>query len=50
VIIEMSVPIARIGGMGNEVPLSLFDEAAAADAHQHHQVIFEPELVVRQST
>jgi LacI family transcriptional regulator len=28
----------------------LLDEAAAGEGHQHRQVIFEPELVVRQST
>jgi hypothetical protein len=28
----------------------LLEEAAAGDGHQHQQVIFEPELIVRQST
>jgi hypothetical protein len=28
----------------------LLEEAAAGDNHQHQQVIFEPELIVRQST
>jgi hypothetical protein len=27
----------------------LLDEAASDDAHQPYQVIFEPELVIRQS-
>jgi hypothetical protein len=28
----------------------LLAEAASDDAHQHQQVIFEPELIIRQST
>jgi DNA-binding LacI/PurR family transcriptional regulator len=28
----------------------LLEEAAAGSDHQHQQVIFEPELIVRQST
>jgi hypothetical protein len=28
----------------------LVEEAAADETHQHQQVIFEPQLVVRQST
>jgi LacI family transcriptional regulator len=36
--------------LGRTAARMLLDEAAADDAHQHHQVIFEPELVVRQST
>jgi DNA-binding LacI/PurR family transcriptional regulator len=28
----------------------LLEEAAAGETHQHQQVIFEPELIVRQST
>ena len=36
--------------LGRTAARMLLDEASADDAHQHHQVIFEPELVVRQST
>jgi hypothetical protein len=28
----------------------LIEESAADDTHQHQQVIFEPQLVIRQST
>jgi len=28
----------------------LLAEAASDDAHQHQQVIFEPELIIRRST
>jgi hypothetical protein len=28
----------------------LIEEAAADESHQHQQVIFEPQLIVRQST
>jgi LacI family transcriptional regulator len=36
--------------LGSTAARLLLDEAAADDTHQHRQVIFEPELVVRQST
>jgi LacI family transcriptional regulator len=36
--------------LGRTAARLLLDEAADGDAHQHRQVIFEPELVVRQST
>ena len=36
--------------LGHTAARLLLDEAADDDAHQHRQVIFEPELVVRQST
>jgi LacI family transcriptional regulator len=36
--------------LGHTAARLLLDEAADGDAHQHRQVIFEPELVVRQST
>ena len=36
--------------LGSTAARLLLDEAAAGDSHQHRQVIFEPELVVRQST
>jgi LacI family transcriptional regulator len=36
--------------LGRTAAKMLLDEAVSADAHQHHQVIFEPELVARQST
>jgi LacI family transcriptional regulator len=36
--------------LGRTAARMLLDEAASDDAHQHHQVIFEPELVARQST
>ena len=36
--------------LGRTAARMLLDEAAASDAHQHQQVIFEPELIIRQST
>jgi LacI family transcriptional regulator len=36
--------------LGHTAARLLLDEAADGDAHQHRQVIFEPELVIRQST
>ena len=36
--------------LGHTAARLLLDEAADDEAHQHRQVIFEPELVVRQST
>jgi LacI family transcriptional regulator len=36
--------------LGRTAARLLLDEAADGDVHQHRQVIFEPELVVRQST
>jgi LacI family transcriptional regulator len=36
--------------IGSTAARLLLDEAAGDGAHQHRQVIFEPELVVRQST
>jgi LacI family transcriptional regulator len=36
--------------LGHTAARLLLDEAADGEAHQHRQVIFEPELVVRQST
>ena len=36
--------------LGRTAARMLLEEAAAGDAHQHQQVIFEPELIVRQST
>lgn len=36
--------------LGRTAARLLLDEAAADDSHQHSQVIFEPELVVRNST
>jgi LacI family transcriptional regulator len=36
--------------LGRTAARMLIEEAADGDAHQHRQVIFEPELVVRQST
>jgi LacI family transcriptional regulator len=36
--------------LGHSAARLLLDEAADDDTHQHRQVIFEPELVVRQST
>ena len=36
--------------LGHTAARLLLDEAADDDTHQHRQVIFEPELVVRQST
>jgi LacI family transcriptional regulator len=36
--------------LGRTAARLLLDEAADGDTHQHRQVIFEPELVVRQST
>jgi LacI family transcriptional regulator len=36
--------------LGRTAARMLLAEAASADAHQHQQVIFEPELIVRQST
>jgi LacI family transcriptional regulator len=36
--------------LGRTAARMLLEEAAAGDGHQHQQVIFEPELIVRQST
>jgi LacI family transcriptional regulator len=36
--------------LGRTAARMLLEEAAAGEAHQHQQVIFEPELIVRQST
>jgi len=36
--------------LGRSAARMLIEESAEGDAHQHRQVIFEPELVVRQST
>ncbi|HEX8007595.1 MAG TPA: LacI family DNA-binding transcriptional regulator [Trebonia sp.] len=36
--------------LGHTAARLLLEEAADDDAHQHRQVIFEPELVIRQST
>jgi LacI family transcriptional regulator len=36
--------------LGRTAARMLLEEAAAGDSHQHQQVIFEPELIVRQST
>ncbi len=36
--------------LGRTAARMLLEEAAAGDAHQHQQVIFEPELIIRQST
>jgi LacI family transcriptional regulator len=36
--------------LGHTAARLLLDEAADGDTHQHRQVIFEPELIVRQST
>jgi LacI family transcriptional regulator len=36
--------------LGRTAARMLLEESADGDAHQHRQVIFEPELVVRQST
>jgi len=36
--------------LGRTAARMLLEEAAADDSHQHQQVIFEPELIVRQST
>jgi LacI family transcriptional regulator len=36
--------------LGHAAARLLLDEAADDDTHQHRQVIFEPELVIRQST
>jgi hypothetical protein len=36
--------------LGRTAARMLLEEAAAGDNHQHQQVIFEPELIVRQST
>jgi LacI family transcriptional regulator len=36
--------------LGRTAARLLLDEAADGEGHQHRQVIFEPELVVRQST
>jgi LacI family transcriptional regulator len=36
--------------LGRTAARMLLEEAAASEGHQHQQVIFEPELIVRQST
>ena len=36
--------------LGRTAARMLLEESAAGDSHQHQQVIFEPELIVRQST
>ena len=36
--------------LGRTAARMLLAEAASDDAHQHQQVIFEPELIIRQST
>jgi LacI family transcriptional regulator len=40
-------PRAQLGQAAAEL---LIDEVSAAETHQHRQVVFEPELVVREST
>jgi LacI family transcriptional regulator len=40
-------PSTQLGQAAIEL---LVDEATAPDAHQHRQVVFEPELVIREST
>lgn len=40
-------PRAQLGRAAMEL---LFEEASLADGHQHRQIVFEPELVVRDST
>jgi LacI family transcriptional regulator len=40
-------PRAQLGQAAMEL---LLEEASAPDSHQHRQVVFEPELVVREST
>jgi LacI family transcriptional regulator len=40
-------PRAQLGQAAMEL---LLEEAAAPDTHQHRQIVFEPELVVREST
>jgi LacI family transcriptional regulator len=36
--------------LGRAAMALLVDEATAPDAHQHRQVVFEPELIIREST
>ena len=36
--------------LGRSAARMLIDESAADESHQHQQVIFEPKLIVRQST
>ena len=36
--------------LGRTAARMLLEESAAGEAHQHQQVIFEPELIVRQTT
>ena len=36
--------------LGRTAARMLIDEAAADESHQHQQVIFEPQLIVRRST
>jgi LacI family transcriptional regulator len=40
-------PSAQLGQAAMEL---LIDEADASQSHRHRQVVFEPELVVREST
>jgi LacI family transcriptional regulator len=40
-------PRAQLGRAAMEL---LLEEASLADGHQHRQIVFEPELVVREST
>jgi LacI family transcriptional regulator len=40
-------PRAQLGRSAAEL---LIDEVQNADSHQHRQLVFEPELVVREST
>jgi LacI family transcriptional regulator len=40
-------PRAQLGQAAMEL---LLEEASAAESHQHRQIVFEPELVVREST
>jgi len=40
-------PRAQLGQAAMEL---LLEEAADPEGHQHRQVVFEPELVVREST
>jgi LacI family transcriptional regulator len=36
--------------LGSAAATLLIEEAERADAHQHRQVVFEPDLVIREST
>jgi LacI family transcriptional regulator len=47
---EMTRNRIRVPELGRTAARMLVEEAAADETHQHQQVIFEPQLVVRQST